>query len=208
MIELSLPLNRVTLRGETGGKVKALRGYQKGRQVDTSEEAHEDVEKHFTLLREHLKYKRKEVEVEKLPSGGAIRTPDFEYTVSLDVSAEAPDEVVWRREIANIRNAELLKSPAFRAVFGDTFDTLIFRFPKERDVAGIVDAIEEEEPAGVKVDCPSDCAWCDISFEGRAGRIHIRPDRLEVHDPRAETSGGLVDTFHEIQKFFAGLGTA
>ena len=48
---------------------------------------------------------------------GFIRTPDFEYTVAVEVNATDPTEVVWRREVGRLRDPELVRSEAFANVF-------------------------------------------------------------------------------------------
>jgi hypothetical protein len=182
-------IDRVTLCGDTGPKVKV----RKGRPADGKEitkSIHDDIETLFSRLRDQLKYKRRDLAVEKSRDGGTIFTPDFEYRLRLE-RGEA--KATWRREISAIRSADVLRSQAFLAVFGETFDTLVIPFPHPRDVAAIVDAVEDRAAPGVKIDYPSDCSWCEISTAKAPARLHITPERLEVRPHRVHAAGELLE---------------
>ena len=70
-----------------------------------------DLDNMFDMVREQFGYKRKDLDVSAERDGlGFIRTPDFEYTVSLEVNPDEPTEVIWRREIGRLSGPEFVRS--------------------------------------------------------------------------------------------------
>src|SRR5205814_1710243 len=62
-----------------------------------------DLDNTFDAVREQFGYKRKDLDVSAERDGvGFIRTPDFEYTVTVNVNPDEPSEVVWRREVGRL----------------------------------------------------------------------------------------------------------
>jgi hypothetical protein len=211
-------LKRGALRSETTGKVKALSGYRKFHKLPdrvnassqkfvadlAAEDVKADVDSYYAAVRETLNYKRRDVEASYDRGSGFVRTPDFEYSVAVELAADDPTTVVWRREVGNIRNPDVVMGKAFQSAFGDLFDTLAFEFTQPFDLETWVDRVEEEMPAGVKVRCDSDCSSCDITVAGFTGVIRLRRDRVEIHGGKTPTSKGLVEAFLQFQDVFAG----
>jgi hypothetical protein len=210
-------LKRGALRSETTGKVKALSGYRKFHKLPervnassqkfvadlAADDIKADVDSYYAAVREALGYKRRDVEASHDRGSGFVRTPDFEYSVSIELTADDPTTVVWRREVAGIRNPEVVLGKAFQGAFGDLFDTLVFEFTQAFDLETWVDRVEEEMPEGVKVRCASDCSSCDITVAGFTGVIRLRRDRVEIQGGKAPTSKGLVEAFLQFQDVFA-----
>jgi hypothetical protein len=211
-------LKRGALRAESSARVKALSGYRKFHRLPdrvnassqkfvadlAAEDVKADVDAYYTAIREHLAYKRRDVQSSADQGSGFVRTPDFEYSVRVELAPDDPTTVVWHREVAGIRNPEVVLSKPFAAVFGGLFDTLFFEFTQPFDLETWVDRIEEEVPEGVKVRCASDCSTCDVTVAGFAGVIRLRPDRVEIQGGKAPTSKGLVEAFLQFQDLFAG----
>jgi hypothetical protein len=212
------PLKRGSLRAESTARVKALSGYRKFHRLPdrvnassqkfvaelAAEDVRADVDAYYAAVREHLGYKRRDVESSSDRGSGFVRTPDFEYSVSVEMAADDPQVVVWRREVTNIRTPEVVLSPEFGRVFGGLFDTLVFEFVRPFDLEAWVDRVEDEMPAGVKVRCASDCSSCDVSVAGNASVIRLRGDRVEIQGGKTPTSKGLVEAFLRFQDLFAG----
>jgi hypothetical protein len=210
-------LRRVIFRTETRGKVKDLAGYQKGHRIPDQvtpsaekfvariavDDVRGDVEETFNTLREQMGFKRKDLEAAAERDGqGFVRTPVFDYTVGVSLDSTDPTEVVWRREVSHIQDPALIRGPAFQAVFGTTFDTLIFEFTAPLDVAELVDRLEEDPISGVHVRSSIDASTCEITLDGFAGAIHVHADRLTITG-RSATAAALVDQFFEFQRRFS-----
>lgn len=213
-----LPLKRGVLRGETRGRVKSLGGYRKFHRLPdrinegsrrfvaelAAADVQADVDQFYAAIRELLGYKRRDVEGSADRGSGFVRTPDFEYSVSVHLDDEDPTAIVWRREVGGIRNPEVVLGGPFQQVFGEQFDTLVFEFTRPFDLEAWVDRIEEEVPPGVKLRCAPDCSSCDVTVAGFVGIVRLLRDRVEVHGQKTPTSRGLVEAFLQFQDRFSG----
>jgi hypothetical protein len=212
-------LKRGSLRTESTGRVKDLAGYRKFHRLPdrvnaasnkfvadlAAEDVKDDVDSYYALVREHLGYKRRDVESSADRGSGFVRTPDFEYSVSVSLAPDDPTTVIWRREVAGITNPEVVMSKAFGLVFGSLFDTLVFEFVKPFDLEAWVDHVEEAMPEGVKLRCASDCSSCDVTVAGfPGGVIRLYRDRVEIQGGKTPSSQGLVEAFLGFQDMFAG----
>jgi hypothetical protein len=212
------PLKRGSLRNETTMKVKALAGYRKFHRLPdwvnpgsrkfvadlAADDVKSDVDNTYSAVREQIGYKRRDVEGSADRGSGFVRTPDFEYSVSVDLVDDDPSTVLWRREVAGIRNPEVVLGKPFQHVFGEVFDTLVFEFTRSFDLETWVDHIEDTMPAGVKLRTASDCSRCDVSVAGFTGIIRLFRDRVEIQGRKTPSSKGLVEAFLHFQDLFAG----
>jgi hypothetical protein len=211
-------LKRGSLHTETTAKVKSLSGFRRFHHVPehvtpwarqfvaevAAEEIKADVDAVYSAIRENLGYKRRDVEAGVATGCGYVRTPDFDYQVSVALDEEDPSTVVWRREVIHIRTPEVVLGEGFQSVFGGSFDTLLFQFAGPFDVQAWVDRVEDEAPEGVKLRCASDCSLCEISAAGFPGTIRLRPDRVEIQGRRSLRSADLAEALLRFQDLFAG----
>jgi hypothetical protein len=213
-------MKRVVFRAETIGRVKDLTGYRKTHSLPDRAndwarkyvnrvavaDIKADLDNMFDMIREQFGYKRKDLDVSAERDGmGFIRTPEFEYTVSLAVNSEDPTEVTWQREIGRLSGAEFVRSAGFQAVFGSMFDRLVFEFAEPVDVADFVDRIEDSPPEGVKVGLTSDANAAEIALMGFAGRITMTPEAVIIQG-HTGSSANLLEQFLVFLMKFAGLG--
>jgi hypothetical protein len=213
-------MKRVVFRSETVGRVKDLTGFRKTHTLPdranewarkfvnriAAADIKADLDNTFDAIREQFGYKRKDLDVSAERDGfGFIRTPDFEYTVSVRVHPDDPTEVVWRREVGRLSDPGLVRSEGFRAVFVGTFDRLVFEFAVPVEVAEFVDRIEEHPPEGVKVSVASGSDAAEIKLAGFAGRVTLTREAVEI-EGRPGSSASLLDQFLTFLGKFAGLG--
>lgn len=214
-------LKRIVFRGESRGKYKDLAGFQKNFKIPdaatpsaqkwtyklAADDLRAAVESVYDGLREHLGFKRRDLESTVGADGvGVIRTPAFDVTLSVSLDPDDPTGVIWRREVSQVTDAAVLRSAGFRRVFGGTLDTLAFDFEKPIDVEDLVDRIEDDPPPGVKVRVASDASSCDVTVAGFAGRIHVERAALRVEGPAGLTPDSLVEQFFAFQARFGGKG--
>jgi hypothetical protein len=212
-------LRRIVFRGETRDKVKGLSGFQKNFKVPeaatpsaqkwtyrmAADDLRAEVEETYNALREHLGFKRKDLESTVGADGfGFIRTPGFDFSVSVSLDPDDPSSVVWRREVSQVSDPDVLRADGFRRVFGGTLDTLQFDFEKPIDVEDLVDRIEDDPPPGVKVRVASDASACDVTVQGFAGRIHVERASLRVEGRPGLSPDSLVEQFFAFQSRFGG----
>ncbi len=212
------PLRRGTLRSETTSRIKTLSGYRKFHRLPdrvdararkfvgelAAEDVKSDVDAMYAAIREVMGYKRRDVEGSSDGSTGFVRTPDFEYSISIDLADADPSTVIWRREVGNIREPAVVLGKPFQQVFGPVFDTLAFEFTRPFDLETWVDRIEDEVPKGVKLRCASDCSTCDVMVAGFSGIDRLLRDRVEVQGQQTPGSKSLVEAFLHFQDLFSG----
>jgi hypothetical protein len=212
-------LKRVVFRGETRDRVKNLAGFQKGFKLPdaatpsaqkwtyrlAADDLRVRLEDIYNALREHLGFKRKDLETTLSTDGlGFIRSPSFDFTMSVSLDPDDPTNVIWRREVSQVTDPDVLRSEGFRKVFGGKLEMLQFDFEKQIDVAELVDRIEDDPPPGVKVRVASDGSTCDVTVQGFVGRIHVERASLRVEGPPGLTPDSLVEQFFAFQSRFGG----
>jgi hypothetical protein len=215
-------MKRVAFRSESVGKVKDLSGFRKTHSLPdranewarkyvariAAADIKADLDNTFDMVREQFGYKRKDLDVSAERDGmGYIRTPDFEYTVSVSVNPDEPTEVIWRREVGRLSGPEFVRSEGFQAVFGGMFDRLVFEFAQPVGVADFVDRIEESPPEGVKVAVASDANDAEVTLAGFAGKVRITPEAVLIQG-RPGSSTSLLEQFLAFLRKFSGLGEA
>ena len=213
-------MKRIVFRAESAGGVKNLAGYRKSHSLPdranewarkyvnrvAAADIKADLDSVFDKVRDEFAYKRKDLDVSAERDGlGFIRTPDFEYTVSVEVNPDDPTEVIWRREIARLAGPEFVRSRGFQTVFGTLFDRLVFEFFLPVNVAELVDRIEEAAPEGVKVGVASDANAAEITLAGFGGKVTVKSDSVIIHG-RAGNPATLLEQFLAFLRKFAGLG--
>ena len=213
-------MKRVVFRAEATGKVKDLAGFRKSNALpDRANEwarkyvnrlaqpdIKADLDDRFEAVREQFGYKRKDLDASAERDGlGFLRTPDFEYTVTVAVNPDDPTEVVWRREVGRLADPGFVRSEAFANVFGALFDRLVFEFAVPVDVAEFVDRIEDAPPEGVKVSVASGADAAEVKLAGFAGRLTVTRSAVEI-EGRAGATAGLLDQFLTFLRKFAGVG--
>lgn len=181
-------LQRILFRSERPGRVKELSGFRKSHNIPErvnawarrfvqrigASDLKADLDEVYERIREHFGYKRKDVETSGEDAGyGAIRTPDFEYAVLLELDSADPSQVVWRREVGQLASLDVVRHPAFRHVFGDRLDQLVFEFLEPQDVAAFVDRFESDPPPGARIRLDSDASQAEITLSGFAGRVCV-----------------------------------
>ena len=213
-------LKRVVFRTESGGRVKELAGFRKTFQLPESatpsarkfvakcaaDDLREDLNRLYESAREHLGYKRKDIDTAIDAEGtGTLRTPDFEYTVRLTLDKNDPSLVTWRREVGGFADPGFLRGPGFRSLFGNLFDQLVFEFDQPVDVEAWIDRFEDNPHRGAKLHIESGGSACELTVAGFAGRLRIERAALTVRG-RGHDSSGLLDQFLSFLKNFGRLG--
>ncbi len=213
-------LARILFRSETSRRIRDLSGFRKQFQLPenagpstrkfiarcASADIRADVDEVFAAARDHLGYKRKDMEsTTDLDGFATLRTPDFDYVVSMEIDTNDLSQVIWRREIGQISDIAFARSPGFQAVFGARFDSLVFEFAQPVDVVGFVDRLEESPQKGVRVLPESNGEACEVTLVGFAGQIRIERKALTIHG-RSTNSAGLLDQFLAFLGIFRGLG--
>lgn len=213
-------LKRVLFRADSRGKVKELTDWRKTFTVPdaasprnrkfvariATPDIKADLESVYALCREHLGLKRKDLELTAGDDGfGSLRTPDFEYTVTVGLDPDEPDLVTWRREVGQFADPAFVTGDGFDAVFGKLFDELAFEFAAPVDVPRLIDRLEDRPPKGLKVQAASDGSACEVTLAGFVGRVTVGRQSLAVRG-RPGDSAGLLEQFLRFLRAVGPLG--
>jgi len=213
-------MKRVAFRAESPGQVRELAGYRKSHTLPerandwarkyvnrvAAADIKADLDATFDMVREEFGYKRKDLDVSAERDGvGFIRTPDFEYTVTVEVNPDDTTGVIWRRELGRMSGPEFVRSEGFRNVFGARFDQLVFEFGAAVDVAEFVDRIEDAPPEGVKVSVASDSGAAVVALAGFAGRVSVTRDAVVIAGQTGNPAS-LLEQFLAFLRKFGALG--
>lgn len=211
---------RVVFRSLMFTKVKDLSRFAKGFRVPdhasksskqfisriATPDVHGDLDMMFAECRATMGYRRKDVEVELGDDGqGTMRTPDFEYSVSATCDDDDPSRVRWTREVGQITNPSLIRTPEYEQLFGKLFDMLVFEFESPIDLPRIVDRLEDAPIEGMQLDINSNADACTIQLKGFPGSIELEPTTLTIAG-RGESSAGLLDLFLTFLQTVGPLG--
>ena len=184
-------------RGEERVAVRALSGFKPGvhklpkrgdRRAEewiieiAKADIEEDLAKIHASLRATMKYTRKQIEVSAAePGSGSIRTPDFEYTISVAFDDDFT-KAVFTRELSEIRHPDVLSNAAFNEVFNGSFAGIRLCFETPLNVEDLIDKAEAQS---LKVDYPLDCSSCTFKVAD-GGVIRVTEDRLTLGYPAAK----------------------
>ena len=209
--------SEIRLIAEKTASLKSLTGFEKHHRVPdkgkliapgfliqiSATDIEQDIDQTFSKIRKAFGFKRKQLTAnEPLEGCGEIQTPGFRYEVSVDTIDGKPDQVLWRRAIASITDAESITGPEFEAVFGKQFNVLEVSLPNEIDIEDVIDSVEDCDDENVLVDYEKSATWCRIEFAGLARSIHVTPDRIQVRSSKEIAAEDLVSAFMEAHSQF------
>lgn len=190
----SNPAKEFVLRSEDRVAVRGLMGFKPGvhRAPKVLDRRSEDwvndlaqadlesdlAEKHKSI-RANMNYTRKQIEVFPPKGGfGSIRTPDFQYTISVALEGD-PVEAVFTREVSDIRHPDILTDDGFTAIFDPTFQSIRLSFEERVKVEDLIDKAEAQQ---IPIDYPHDCSSCSFKVPDR-GQIQVTEDHLSLTYP-------------------------
>ena len=165
----------------------------------------EDLDQVFSNLRAAFRFKRTEIESTDWEDGsGSITTPYFRYVSAVTQNPDAPDEVVWQRDVSLISDVEQILTDEFVTAFGQLFDTVEFTPNDPIDLEQIVDRIEAIEDDRVWIEYDRQLTFCEVTLEGCTERIRITRESFRIVHPQAESPRVLVDSLFRVQHRLLG----
>lgn len=209
---------RVALVRERVESVKKLSGFRKGSRVPDAvnsssqkyvaslagDELQADLDTVHAALREAFKFKRLDLQVDgPIDGSGTIITPFFNYTIALKQNPRDPSEVVWRREVIDIVDAEQVLSKAFSATFDELFDTVELAPTEPIDLTALIDRIEALDDSRIKLDYDRELTWCKLAIRGISGEIKVTKRTFELVERKPESPKKLLESFFAIQRMLA-----
>jgi hypothetical protein len=206
---------RVSLVREQVGDIRRLSGFRKSsHQVPdyissrtklfvagiADDDIRADLDKMHGALRAAFGFKRIEVQVDGPNDGaGTIITPFFTYAVDAFQNPTAPSEVVWRRQVMDIKEPDKIFSDEFEIVFGRMFDTVEFSPPTSIDLTALIDKIEQMDDDKISIDYDTDAKSCTVKIKGLVCEIHVTAHSFEIVIANPEPPRQLLQAFFDIQ---------
>ena len=195
-------LKHSTLRAVREGSVKDLSGFNKAKGHSAPKfysattrnwvaklaegDLKDEMEKYFQAVRRTKLYNSETLEYDPPTEGGAaIRTPDFEFTVSFSQKEDDPSEYEVTRELTRLNNPDLLEAEWFNDLFKRVFDEAVFEFAGRVKVAEFIKRAEKIK--AFDVDYDGGRTYCTITMDGFDGTITVTEDSLTYEFHRADT---------------------
>jgi hypothetical protein len=208
-------VTRVSLVREQLGSVRRLSGFRKTHRVPddvndattsfvariASDDIQQDLDDMHGKLTRAFKFKRVDLQVDgPIDGAGTIITPFFNYTVDVRLNSDDPSEVVWRRQVTDIKEPDQVFSEAFEDVLGKTFDTVAFTPPSRLDLQALIDRVEQIGDNRISIDYDPEATSCILSIEGVDGEIRVTRGTFEIVKRMPEPPKLLLQSFFDIQR--------
>lgn len=165
------------------------------------EDVRQDIDKVHNALRSAFGFKRAEVQVDGPADGeGTIVTPHFTYSVSVSLNPDDTSEVVWHRQVTEIREPDQVFSDEFATVFGSTFDTVEFSPPTRVNLTALIDRVEQLDDELIDIEYDHETTWCTLKLKEIDCEIRVTKDTFEIVKARPEQPKLLLQSFFDIQR--------
>jgi hypothetical protein len=205
--------------GRSGGAVKSLPGFQKGRHTLPSAvtpattaflaklceaELTGQAESFFQRAREALGYKRREISLSVASPTAVLTAKDFSLELAYSLESSDPARYLVTHTLRDLRRAEFARRPEFDAVFAGLFTELTFTLKKGIRVEAVIDLVEAlDADAGLAVAYPSDCSDCTLTVPGVSAEVRCTGASLDLVFPTAGSPAELIDGFAAVRAAFA-----
>lgn len=204
--------------GRSGGAVKALGGFKKGRHTlpDAANattnaflgrlcetELTEQAEQVFQSVRAALGYKRKELALTTSGPQAVLSAKNFTFEIFYALESASPDRYTITQTLLDVKDGDLLHRDEFNAVFATMFSELSFTLKKGVSVEAVIDAVEGlDDDTTLRVDYPSDCSECRISVEGVEAQVRCTGSSVDMIFPGAGAPRELLAEFLAVRSAF------
>jgi hypothetical protein len=202
-------LRRIVYRAESASLVRDLSDYRKSHSVPAkagpasrrfvqrlaARDVSDDLERIAARCRQRLGFKRKDLVLVTGSDGtGSLRTPEFEYSLSVELDPADSAKLLWRRELGRFADIEWVRSQRIESELELSFDQLAFELSRPLDVDSFIEQLENRPIPGVKIQADDDSYR--LTLRGFVGEIAIRRNEIVVRD-RSNRSNGLIDLLME-----------
>jgi len=160
----------------------------------------QEVDQFFKGLRSEFKFKRADLSVAKPGDGTAtIITPFFSYSITVSQDPADPSEILWQRQISEIKDVSKVLSREFATVFEKVFDRVDY-FPAQPIVlSDLIDRVEAAEDGRILLDYDSAITWLHLRMSGIAGHIEVTPQKISIIRDRSQSPRELLEAFFAMQ---------
>lgn len=208
-------ITRVSFCGENGEYIKSLSGFKKHHHVPTEvtdytesfarsvsdKEIEEDLEAVYQNLKDEFGFRRRELEKGGPEDGsGTIICPYFTYNIFVSLNPDDPSEVVFHRNVTDIKEPDQVFTDEFENVFEGMFDTLEFSPPTRINLEDFIDQMEEIEDRLESLTFDSDCNYCKLRFDGVNAEMEVTESGVSIVHDSSEEPKVLIESFFATQR--------
>lgn len=204
--------------GRSGGAVKALGGFKKGRHTlpDATNattnaflgrlcagELEADAETLFQAVRTGLGYKRKDLSLAVNGPLAVLSARDFSFEILYALEETDPTRYAVTRALLDLKDGDLAQAEAFNAIFAGMFTELSFTLRQRVRVEAVIDAVEDlDDERGMTVDYPSDCSDCVIRVPDVSAQVRCTGASIDLVFAQAGAPRELLAEFAAVRSAF------
>ncbi len=205
--------------GRTGGAVKTLPGFQKGRHTLPTAvtpattaflaklceaELTALAEAFFQRSREAFAYKRRELALSVASPAATLTAKDFTFELLYSLEEPDPARYTVTHTLHGLRAASFAARPEVEAVFVNTFTDLVFTLRRGVQIEAVIDAVESLDSGHeLSVHYPSDCRDCTLAVPGTDATVRCTGATLELVFPAAGSPAALLEGFAAVRSAFS-----
>ena len=185
-------LQESRLVGDSTGRVRQLRGFQKGFREPSevtaatrsfvarlgAAEVQERAERVFREVRAAFAYKRRELDLALADGSATVRTPDFDVNLGVEQDEEKPSAYRLVTQVAAFRSPGIVEDERFLRLFGGYCDRVVIDFAQAFDLAAKIDRIEDLPELAPHLDYDAHAQWFTLSLPSPAITIHVTSRRM------------------------------
>lgn len=159
-----------------------------------------DLLKLIGALRQQFRFKRLELNVALPGDGtGTIITPHFTYSLSVSLNPENTSEVIWLRQVSEIKEPDRVLSNEFASIFDRMFDTVEFSPFRLVDVAALIDRIETFDNDQIAVEYGMHPTSCRVRLAGIDSEIQVTERSISMIQRQPQPPKQLLESLFQIQ---------
>lgn len=169
------------------------------------QEIKEELSKIFQRLRKEYGLRRADMQVSHELDTGAIDTPYFQFSIVVNVDPDRPADVVWQRQVTDIRDRIQVLADPFERVFSNAFDTVEYYPPVAIEIDDVIDRVEDLEDDRVTLEYDMDATHCTIEIEGSVGTLLFSPQSVLFTSRDQISTKELLESFLKMQEMMIQL---
>lgn len=168
-------------------------------------EVKEELNLIYQRLRKELSLRRADMKVSHEYGTAAIDTPYFQYALVVCLNPEQPAEVIWQRQITDIRDRVQVLSNPFERVFPNMFDTVEY-FPETTlDIDELIDRIEALEDDRIELNYDMEATGCTLEIEGIDGLVEFTSNTISLSHASDISPKDLLQSFLDMQEMMGWM---
>lgn len=154
-------------------------------------------------FRAQFKFKRRQMDIQgPIERRIGIETPYFNFGLTIDIAPEDLSQIIWRREINQIRDARKIVSLEFEACFKDVRWQLEVNCDEPFVIVDLIDRIEDLDDDDISVDYDKGLTWCKVKLSETDATLQIFQNRFNISHDKGLSPRELIEALSVFQSQF------